>query len=36
LENILKEEDAHIDKIEELQDQIGQMGAAIFLTTQVG
>jgi bacterioferritin len=36
LESILKEEDGHIDKIEELQDQIAQMGAAIFLTTQVG
>jgi len=36
LEKILSDEDAHIDKIEELQDQIVQMGAAIFLTTQVG
>jgi bacterioferritin len=36
LESILKDEDAHIDKIEELQDQISQMGVAIFLTTQVG
>jgi len=36
LESILKDEDAHIDKIEELQEQISQMGAAIFLTTQVG
>jgi bacterioferritin len=35
LEKILNDEDAHIDKIEELQDQISQMGAAIFLTTQV-
>ncbi len=35
LETILNEEDAHIDKIEELQDQMGHMGAAIFLTTQV-
>jgi bacterioferritin len=35
LEKILNEEDAHIDKIEELQDQLGHMGAAIFLTTQV-
>ncbi len=35
LEKILNDEDAHIDKIEELQDQIGHMGAAIFLTTQV-
>lgn len=35
LEKILSDEDAHIDKIEELQDQIKHMGAAIFLTTQV-
>lgn len=36
LQDILQEEDAHIDKIEELRDQIAQMGTAIFLTTQVG
>jgi len=36
LEAILKDEDAHIDGIEEIQDQIGQMGLPIFLTTQVG
>ena len=36
LEGILKDEDAHIDGIEEIQDQIGQMGLQIFLTTQVG
>ncbi len=36
LESILKDEDAHIDEIEEVQDQIGQMGLQIFLTTQVG
>jgi bacterioferritin len=36
LESILKDEDAHIDGIEEIQDQIGQMGLQIFLTTQVG
>jgi bacterioferritin len=36
LESILKDEDAHIDGIEETQDQIGQMGVQIFLTTQVG
>jgi bacterioferritin len=36
LESILKDEDAHIDGIEEVQDQIGQMGIQIFLTTQVG
>jgi bacterioferritin len=36
LESILKDEDAHIDGIEEILDQIGQMGLQIFLTTQVG
>jgi bacterioferritin len=36
LESILKDEDAHIDGIEELQDQIAQMTLGIFLTTQVG
>jgi bacterioferritin len=36
LEGILKDEDAHIDGIEELQDQIGHMTLPIFLTTQVG
>jgi len=36
LESILQDEDAHIDAIEEIQDQIGQMGLQIFLTTQVG
>jgi len=36
LEDILKDEDAHIDDIEEIQDQIGQMGLQNFLTTQVG
>jgi len=36
LDSILQEEDAHIDGIEELQDQIGHMGVQIFLTTQVG
>ena len=36
LESILKDEDAHIDGIEETLDQIGQMGLQIFLTTQVG
>jgi len=36
LESILKDEDAHIDAIEEVQDQIGQMSLQIFLTTQVG
>jgi bacterioferritin len=36
LEGILKDEDHHIDDIEEVQDQIRQMGLPIFLTTQVG
>jgi bacterioferritin len=36
LESILKDEDAHIDEIEEVQDQIEQMSLQIFLTTQVG
>lgn len=36
LEGILKDEDAHIDKIEEMQDQVGQMTLPIFLSTQVG
>jgi len=36
LEHILQEEDAHIDRIEALQDQIGHMTLPIFLTTQVG
>ena len=35
LESILKDEDDHIDGIEELQDQIGHMGLPTFLTTQV-
>jgi bacterioferritin len=35
LEHILQDEDAHIDGIEELQDQIGHMTLPIFLTTQV-
>lgn len=36
LERILGDEDKHLDDIEELQDQIGQMTLPIFLTTQVG
>ncbi len=36
LESILNDEDAHIDGIEELQDQIAQMTLGIFLSTQVG
>ena len=35
LEDILNDEDRHIDGIEELQDQIGHMTLPIFLTTQV-
>lgn len=35
LEKILKDEDGHIDEIEELQDQIKQMTLQIFLSTQV-
>ena len=36
LEHILLDEDRHIDDIEELQGQIGQMTLPIFLSTQVG
>jgi len=36
LQSILNDEDGHIDEIEEIQDQIGQMGIQVFLTTQVG
>jgi bacterioferritin len=36
LEQILKDEDRHIDKIEEFQDQIKQMTVSVFLSTQVG
>jgi bacterioferritin len=36
LESILREEDVHIDGIEETQDQIQQMGLSVYLTTQVG
>ncbi len=35
LEEILKDEDQHIDEIEELQDQISHMTLPIFLSTQV-
>ncbi|MGI6104696.1 MAG: bacterioferritin [Raoultibacter sp.] len=35
LVQILNDEDAHIDEIEELQDQVDQMTLNIFLTTQV-
>ncbi len=36
LQTILNDEDAHIDEIEELQDQVKQMTLPVFLTTQVG
>lgn len=36
LVDILKDEDRHVDELEELQDQIEQMTLPIFLTTQVG
>lgn len=35
LEHILNDEDDHIDKIEELQDQVSQMTLPIFLSVQV-
>jgi bacterioferritin len=35
LEKILSDEDKHIDDIEEVQDEIAQMGIQMFLTTQV-
>jgi len=34
LESILNDEDRHIDGIEEVQDQIKQMGIQVFLSTQ--
>jgi len=36
LQSILNDEDAHLDEIEEVQDQIKQMSLPIFLTTKVG
>lgn len=36
LERILKEEDQHVDWLEEQLDQIGQMGLALYLSTQAG
>ena len=36
LEDILEEEDAHIDGIENVQDEIKQMGLQVFLSTQLG
>jgi bacterioferritin len=35
LEHILNDEDGHVDDIEEVQDQIAQMGIQVFLSTQV-
>ena len=35
LEHILSDEDRHIDDIETVQDEIAQMGIAIFLSTQL-
>lgn len=35
LEHILNDEDGHVDSIEEVQDQIEQMGIQMFLSTQV-
>ncbi len=34
LESIVKDEDAHVDWIEEQRDQIAQMGEALYLSTQ--
>jgi len=36
LESIVKDEDAHVDELEEQLDQISQMGVAIYLSTQTG
>jgi bacterioferritin len=35
LEDILKDEDAHMDAIENVQDELAQMGVQIFLSTQL-
>lgn len=35
LEKILLDEDEHIDELEELLDQISQMGVEVFLSTQI-
>jgi len=35
LEHILNDEDAHIDAIEAVQDEISQMGVQVFLSTQM-
>jgi bacterioferritin len=36
LEQILNDEDRHIDDIESTQDQISQIGIQVFLSTQIG
>jgi bacterioferritin len=36
LDAILKDEDAHMDEIETVQDELGQMGVQLFLSTQLG
>jgi len=36
LESILKDEEQHIDWLEEQQDQIEQMGLQIYLGEQIG
>lgn len=36
LEDILKDEDRHIDDIEEMQDQVAHMTLPLFLSTQTG
>lgn len=36
LESILQDEDRHIDGIEEVQDEIKQIGIQVFLSTQMG
>ncbi len=35
LEDILKDEDAHVDQIEEQQDRVSKMGLQVYLGTQV-
>jgi bacterioferritin len=36
LESILKDEDSHVDEIEEQQDQIKQIGLQLYLNRQIG
>jgi bacterioferritin len=36
LESILNDEDAHINSIDNVQDEIGQMSIQVFLSTQLG